>query len=197
MKKIVAALLAACLALSPGAGHMTPVYGAAGTSQTQQTQNGVLEIGVASFGMYPYEGSVTVGVSGPGGYSQQKELLFTQSASGQAEFDVPAGTYTVTVKAKKFADYVQTIEVKEGWTHRIHVSPVQTGTGTSAKTGWLRAGDIDGDGDIDKADQDALLEAIRSNRTDSVYDLNSDGKTDLADLDALVQSMDDAQESTI
>lgn len=200
MKKMVAALLAASLALSPCAVHTVPVFGASGAgiaAQAQQTEGSVLDIRVASSPMYPYEGKVTAKVSNGSGISKEQELYFAADGMAQASFDVPAGAYTVVIKAKKFADYIQTVEAKSGWTHKILVNPVRTENGNNAQAGWLRAGDIDGDGDIDKDDSKALTDAIHANRTDSMYDLNGDGKVDLADLHTLVQGIDAAQESAV
>ena len=120
-RRLVAALLAACLAFSPGAGFLTPVYAAEEKSPQAQTASGsVLEVKVVDACLFPFEGRVTVEVKGPDGKSQKQELDGTNN-SALARFSVAQGDYTVTVSAKKYAAYTQTVQIQEGWTHRIMV----------------------------------------------------------------------------
>lgn len=52
--------------------------------------------------------------------------------------------------------------------------------------GALRIGDVNGDGEIDDADKDQLIDMIDSSKPEEegakAEDLNLDGKVDLADL---------------
>ena len=65
-KRLAAALLSACLALGPCAGYAAPVYGAQQNAvQTkEQGAEGVLEVEAVSAQLFPYEGEVTVEVTG-------------------------------------------------------------------------------------------------------------------------------------
>ncbi len=196
-RRLVAALLAACLAFSPGAGFLTPVYAAEEKSPQAQTASGsVLEVKVADACLFPFEGRVTVEVKGPDGKSQKQELDGTNN-SALARFSVAQGDYVVTVSAKKYAAYTQTVQIQEGWTHRIMVCSLEMETETGAKLGWIRLGDVNGDQLVDATDSKELLSAIRSGASDAKYDLNQDGKVDIADLNLLTKSLDRAQESSV
>ena len=196
MKKAVAVLLAAALAFQPLAGTVAPVYGA--QVQAAAAGGGRLEAEISSALLFPYTGRVTVAVSNGKGVQQQKELEIKNGSPAIAEFSgLPAGTYTVTVRSEKFAQYVQTVEVENNWTHRIKVCSAQTVLEGSPVPGWIRPGDVDGDGDIDKDDSDALLAAIQQNQENAACDLNNDGSVDIADLNILVQSLNEKQESSV
>lgn len=198
VKRITAALLAACLAFYPCVGFAKPVNGAIASADLKGTLEGTLEVEVSSSLLVPYEGKVTVSVTGADGASKEEGMeLAKEATSAKAAFQVPEGDYTVTVQAEKFAKYTQKVKAEAGWTHKISVCSYYMETGASAGPGWLRPGDIDGDGDIDEADSKALLEAIRAGKKEPAYDLNYDGKADLADLDLLVNSMGEDRQSSV
>ncbi len=198
-KRLAAALLSACLALGPCAGYAAPVYGAQQNAvQTkEQGSEGILEVEAVSAQLFPYEGEVTVEVSGENGVQKSQKLTMTKGASETTVLQVPQGAYTVSIRAEKFAAYTQSVQVEAGWTHKIKVCSARIQNGDSAAPGWLRPGDVDGDGDIDKEDSKLMTAAMREKQDDAAYDVNGDGKVDLADLDALVQSMDKKQESSV
>lgn len=196
MKKAVAVLLAACLALQPVTGIVQPVYGAAENAVQIQGES-ILEAEIISTLSFPYTGNVTVSIRNGKGLEQKQVLTLEKGESKLAEFPVPAGQYTLTVQTDKFAEYVQTVDVEKGWTHRVSICSSQTQSQGSAKQGWIRPGDVNGDGDIDKADSEALAAVVRENQKNAAMDLNNDGRTDLADLNFLVQSMGEQQESSI
>lgn len=166
------------------------------TDEDTKTES-ALEIEVHSSLLFPYEDKVSIEISNGSNMTQTKELDFTESSSSLARFDVPEGEYTVTVLADKFARYQQTVTAGAGWVHKILVCPTKMETGSNAKPGWIRPGDVNGDNMIDEKDTKALLSAIRKNPEDSSVDLNKDGKADLADLQNLVQSIDETQESQV
>ncbi len=196
VKRVVAALLAGCLAFCPGADFLMPVYGAAEAAQTQAPKS-VLEVEVVSAQTFPFEGKVSVEVSGKSSGNQKLELDLKDKISSTARFQVAEGEYTVAVSAEKFAAYQQTVDVQAGWTHKIMVCSDDIEAGNSAGPGWIRIGDLNGDGRVDQTDSQMLVSALHSGRTDAVYDLNHDGKVDLADLKHLVNSLNGMQESSV
>lgn len=198
MKKAAAMLLSACLALQPCAGAVPYVYGAAKDAVQTVTQDSVLEVEAVSTLLFPYTGQVTVQIRNGKGLEEKKELTLDEGGSALARFEkLPSGKYTVTVRSEKFAAYTQTIEAEKGWTHRIQICSSKIEAQGGAQPGWIRPGDVNGDGEIDKKDSDVLLEAVRKNKTDQIYDLNGDGSINIADLNALMQSMGEKQISSV
>lgn len=196
-KRFAAVLLSACLALGPCTGYLPPAYGAQQDAVQTDVGQSRLEVEVVSAQILPYEGDVTVEIRDAGGRSETKTLTVAKNASAVAGFAVAQGDYTVSIRAKKYASYTQQVHAEAGWTHKIRVCSAQIENGGSAVPGWQRAGDVDGDGDVDEDDSKALQDAIRAGKNDAACDLNGDGKTDLADLNFLVQSKDELQESSV
>lgn len=201
VKKLAASLLAACLALSPCAVPGIQVFGAAKThaaaAQTKTVQaESALEVRVVSSSFFPYDGGVTVKVQGAG-QSLDETLTLADAAQSAARFPLTAGKYTVTIASKKFADYTQEVQVQSGWTHKITVCPTKIKAAGGGTCGWIRPGDVNGDGTIDQEDKEALLKAVHSGLTDETYDLNSDGSVDIADMKFLAESLDERQNSSV
>lgn len=156
------------------------------SKESEQKDGGALEIEVRSSSLFPYKGKVSVGISNGNNYNSTKELDFsntealnTGNTMRTAHFDVPEGSYFITISADKFATYEQKdIEVKAGSIHKIVVSSSKITTETKeVNTGWLRIGDINGDQKINKEDTETLLSHIRKDEnTASNSDLNNDGK---------------------
>ncbi|MCI8513247.1 MAG: hypothetical protein HFI93_01240 [Lachnospiraceae bacterium] len=103
------------------------------------------------------------------------------------------GVYGLKVSGAGFADYRQDITVAKT------ACRIQLTTGFLAgypyvagglQPGVLLIGDVDGDGDVDAADKDALVDAIDTGVIPAGYtaDLNGDGAADLADLEYLAKS---------
>ncbi len=115
------------------------------------------------------------------------------------KFAVAPGKYTVTLTAKQFAAYTQEVEVGLHETSKIEVSTskLPSAEGVSAKSGWMRLGDVTGDGEITQDDVDALLSALRLDTANTECDLNANGVVDLADLQLAVLSKDDSQVATV
>lgn len=209
MKKWMALLLAGCLTMQTwtaveayGAEAMAADVSArvqTDASDTAEEGDGVLEVQVQDLASFPLDGEVTVLVSGSAGEqaTQEEKLDFGEGGSDvqTARFTLLAGNYTVQVKAKKFADYTQSIQLEPDWTNRILVCAAKSESGGAA--GWLRPGDVTGDGRLDQADTDKLVEDIRKNSASGESDINSDGKTDLVDLQQAVLGIDESQESEI
>ena len=53
---------------------------------------------------------------------------------------------------------------------------------SGSKYGIMAVGDVTQDGKIDKADSEAMMDAIESGENDTHYDLNGDDRVDAADL---------------
>ncbi len=207
MKRLLATLLTGCLAFQMWMGAAMPVYGAALPEKVDvpeiladaaEQEEGVLKVEVRSSELFPFTGKVTVQVSQAGGaVEKEEEMDFAASGlqSTVSSFSLPAGDYTVTVKTLKFADYTQDVHVEAGWSNKILIYPAKMETGTQAVAGWLRPGDVTGDGQINEEDTNTLLAAIR--QKDSNADVNGDGVTDLLDIQYAVQSLDEKQESSV
>lgn len=198
IRKMMAMLLIGCLTFQAGPAAV-PVYGAnpvAAAASTEGTQ-GYLEVEVRSSQLFPYQGQVSVQISG-GERLETQILVFGSSDSAKtARFPVAGGEYTVTVQSDRFADYTQTVRAEEGWITKISVCPEKGEQGSDAAPGWFRIGDVNGDWQVDQRDIAALLTAIRQNTQDARADLNGDGVVDMMDLQYAVQSLDENQESGI
>lgn len=86
--------------------------------------------------------------------ARESRVSFSQLAEGE---------YTLTVKARGFATYSQTISV-ENRAYAVHLMTGFLGGVNYARgamhPGVLLAGDVNGDGKMDAADRDALVDAI-------------------------------------
>ncbi len=163
-----------------------------------------LEVKVISGLPFHYDNNngvnATVTISGGSISSQSQTLTIsgTDASSAVAHFDVPAGTYSVTIQADKFADYIQdNITVKEHGISKIQVCSAKMETGANAHPGWILLGDVTKDGLISDDDTQKMLDVIHSGSNDANADLNDDGIVDITDLQYLVQSLNENQESTI
>lgn len=94
--------------------------------------------------------------------------------------ELEKGSYIVSVSAPGYITYQQEVEV-ENLAYRIQL---YTGKANfeGNQPGLLKKGDINGDGKLDEADADAIIDGIDSAKYESLYDLNGDGKVDLLDL---------------
>ncbi len=88
--------------------------------------------------------------------------------------DLPQGTYTLTFNGRGYTTYTEDITLQDYSCHLI------VGTGDATFT----LGDVDGDGKVDAKDQEAISEALGSQKREDVtrYDLNGDGIVDIIDL---------------
>lgn len=115
--------------------------------------------------------------------SKEEELV--PSRTSVLFSDLEAGNYDLTVSAKGYAAYTQTLEV-DGRFSRIQLYTGQARVGTDrAHPGLLVKGDVNGDGKADEKDVDALVDAIESGQYADHLDLYGDGKVDLLDLNYL------------
>lgn len=154
-----------------------------------------LEVEVHKSQHFPFQGTVKVQVTG-GQEAAPKELDFSDGDSKTARFILSPGAYSLAIQAKGFADYTQTVTVEEDSVSKVRIGAEQTVMGQYTY-GWLRPGDVTGDGKISQEDTKAILDAIRKNINDAAYDLNQDGITDIADLQLVAQSLDENQEATL
>lgn len=154
-----------------------------------------------------------------GNTKNEEIVLGGDSARSKTGFSgLPSDTYTLSVKGAGFADYTQTIAVKD----KGYLVSLTTGflAGYSyveggAHPGVLLIGDVNGDGSVNEADKTALVDTIDRDESADTYkntdeteatggsqiaedsvsasgnlitDLNGDGATDLVDLEYLAKS---------
>ena len=139
MKRMVAMLLAGCLAFQTWIGNAKPVFGAqtasgsvdfgeaqaASESVDSGKAQSVLEVGVRSSAQFPFQGDVTVQIGRGSEVVESKDLKFegSKASFAAARFEVSEGDYTVTVKSVQFADYTQDVKAQNGWKTKILISP--------------------------------------------------------------------------
>lgn len=107
---------------------------------------------------------------------------------------LPAGLYTLTVSGGGFATYTQQIEVGDLVSAvQLCAGPLQTEAFAADKPhpGVLRIGDVDGNGKVEQADVDLLVDHMDG---DGTGNLDGSGIVDLVDLQMLAASLDDAGE---
>ena len=205
MKKLMAALLTGSLVFQAWIGVATPVYGADASAKAAvvgsrpnagdalaDEQNGIgiqaeegstIEVEVRSLEAFPVTGAAEVRLCDSSRAVVKSETLdfgsSSDAVSKTAKFAVSQGDYTVEIAAPKYALYTQDVHVDASWSNRILVCSALTETGSEAIAGWLRPGDVNGDGNISEADTELLLEAVRQGTPDAGMDLNGDGRVDM------------------
>ncbi len=98
--------------------------------------------------------------------------------------------YTVTVTAPGFATYTQKITIENSLEYKIQLmtGPVE-GYGENGRPGVLRIGDVNGDGLIDDADKNSLVDVLEGAAGAGLQtDLNGDGQTNIVDLEYFAKS---------
>ncbi len=158
-------------------------------------ESGGIEVIVGNGLLLAEKTELTVSVEG--GKSSSKKVILEPAAEGGTEPDretvlfesLPAGTYTLRITAKGFGDFVQQISVD----NEIRTAVVYTGfvelegcayEKDAVHPGVMLRGDASGDGRIDDADRDALIDAISS------------GKMNLVDLQCYANSREEIREKT-
>ncbi len=126
------------------------------------------------------------------GTGQKSRVSFSQLAEGQ---------YTLRVTARGFATYTQTISVKD----KAYAVNLMTGflggvnyAQGAMHPGVLLLGDVNGDGRMDEADRDALVDAIDRGDIGTsglAADLNGDGVVDLVDLEYFAKGYNDSRDT--
>ena len=213
MKRVLAFLLAAVLALGLG----ETAY-AAGTDvpgvikeETQpgkgvgrSTQTGQVEVSIGAALVLESPVTFTVTLANAQNQSQTEEITLGGSGAGEsrASFShLAQGQYTLTVTAKGFAAYSQTISV-ENKAYAIHLlTGFLDGVNYAAGTmhpGVLVVGDVNGDGRADSADRTALVDAIDKGVSQAgsglQADLNGDGIVNLVDLEYFAKGYNETKD---
>lgn len=187
LKRVSAAVLTAAMALQPVCA--APVWAAGGDSTSGKNK---LEVDVRldlPTPNVPFTFKLSKG--GASVWTEQEN----SGAAGnivEAEFAglAPATDYVLEVSAPGYAAYRQTVSITGGFTSQIYLhnnttmnSMFQSG---DTKYGIMAVGDMDGNGVIDDADTDAMMNAIiqadKSGTVNNAYDLNGDQRVDAADL---------------
>lgn len=103
----------------------------------------------------------------------------------QFEKEVPAGTYTLTIKSENYATYTKQIKIDSSYAttlsldnNRMNYNP----SITENQKGIMAFGDINNDGNIDDKDSDLLINEIESGNNNAKYDFNNDGSVNVTDL---------------
>ncbi len=112
--------------------------------------------------------------------------------------ELPDGEYRLTVSARGYATYSQTVKV-EGGAYKVNLltgfqegMPYEAG---KAHPGVLAIGDVaGGDGVINEADKTAMVDAVDQGAGSDLTDLNGDGIVDLADLEYFARTYNDPRD---
>lgn len=95
-------------------------------------------------------------------------------------YDLPQGRYELTVSARGYERFTQTVTVKDSMAKVTLLDQYQQGSEEERHPGIIRLGDLNGDGTINREDRELILQALPDG--DEEGDLNGDGTTDLLDL---------------
>lgn len=137
------------------------------------------------------KGEIVLGADdAQGDAPRESRVSFSHLAQGQ---------YTLAVTAKGFAAYTQNISV-ENRAYAVHLMTGFLGGVNYARgamhPGVLLAGDVNGDGRVDAADRDALVDAVhRGDASGLAADLNGDGAVDLVDLEYFAKGYGDTRDT--
>lgn len=144
----------------------------------------------------------TVKLTNNDGYSQAGTVTMSYSGESEICFDSLAdGEYNLTVNSPGFADYSQNISVSQ----KMYSIKLTAGfcegytyAEGSLHPGVILIGDVDGNGKIDDADKNILIDAIDGQAVSEAFvtDLNRDGVTDMVDLMFFSKSYEEYRDTT-
>lgn len=217
MKKRIYRFLAAALAVVLLAESGAPVAQAreaqgiqmvyeeetAADAGAQATVPGAIEL-VITAGI-PVQADQRFAVSLTGPDSRSEELVLTSSeenAADQARLyldGLAAGSYHLSVSADGYVAYAQDIQVEQ-YAYKVQLyAGLAEGFGEAAHPGLLIAGDFNGDGRLNEADRDILVDAMSEEQYIEVCDINRDGLVDMVDLQYFTKYFGEAaaMESTL
>ncbi len=195
MKRTLAFLLTAVLMLSTGLTAFASENTNTVQAVSQQTGQVDVVIGSALVLMNPV--AFAVELKDAQGKSRTGEIVIGGDRIQESRVSfahLEEGNYSLTVSAKGFALYSQTITVAD----KAYAVNLMTGfvdridyTSGTNHPGVLLIGDVNGDGRIDDEDRTALVNAIDSKAAGGqgglATDLNGDGRVDLVDLEYLAK----------
>lgn len=167
-KRIHTVLLSTILA-----GQAIPVFAANG-------QTGGLDIDL-HLNLPAKEKGFTVTLTKDGNAVKEQSVKANQDGT-QLLYSVDAlapGSYQLEIKGEGYLTYQQAIEITAGFTTKLELYNQKQ---ADAQMGVMAVGDVNGDGRIDKADSEEMVQAIDAGSTNLKYDLNGDRKVDVADL---------------
>ncbi len=157
--------------------------------QPKKERKGSLSVSIVSAIEIEKDTEFAVSLTGPETKSQSVTLEASKTGDvklTRALFEeLPEGKYTITVSGAGFAAYTQELSV-ENMDHKIQLytdklAGYDYGT-DGVHPGVLLIGDVTGDGVLNKADQDALIDQLEAGTYLASCDLNKDGSVDLVDL---------------
>lgn len=114
-----------------------------------------------------------------------KEVTVDRFSQNSVIFDdLEAGTYQLKITSPGYADYAQSVEVKN-YRYRVQVTPDIADADKeldNAHSGAMIYGDFNSDGKISKEDAVKVVDELEKEEKNLLYDSNRDGKVDLLDL---------------
>ncbi len=97
--------------------------------------------------------------------------------------NITEGKYTLEIEKQGYVPYVRNdIEIKADTISKISLTNGYSELLKDMQVGLMAVGDINGDGKVDIADEDEIIEAIDNYSNNDKYDLNGDEKIDIIDL---------------
>ena len=101
------------------------------------------------------------------------------------EKEVPAGTYTLTIKSENYATYTKQIKIDSSYATTLSLDNNRMNYNSSSsenQKGIMAFGDINSDGNVDDKDSDLLINEIESGNNNTKYDFNNDRAVNVTDL---------------
>ena len=141
------------------------------------------------------DAELTVTLAGEGEEYSQALTLSAADAEASVRFsELPNGSYTLKVSGGGFARYTQTLKVKDLlYEVQLCAGPLRTGAYAEGRPhpGVLLIGDADGNGLLEQADADEVIDVIEGVHQNDGADLDGSGTVDLVDLQMLADSLTD------
>ncbi len=209
MKKRIALFLAAALALTSTAGCSVQRSGVGdkvdilidGNADTSSGEIGRVVLSVDGNPFLEKNVDFKASISNGKGFESSKTVSASGASREKISFDRLAdGDYTLSVTADGFADYKQTVSVlKNCCTVKLAIgfNEGYTYEKGGLHPGVLLNGDTDGNGTVDAADKDILIDCIDGKEASEKYfaDINGDGSVDIIDLALFAKSFGDARDT--
>lgn len=178
---------AAPAAYAEEAGSILPVYEEDRTAGNRtETISASVELVITAGIPVQANQRFAVSLTGPENRSAEAVLASTdENAADQTRVcfeDLTAGSYHLSVASDGYMTFGQDIEIGQ-YDCKIQLyAGLAEGFGAAAHPGLLVAGDFNGDGRLNEADRDMLVDAMSQEQYVEVCDINRDGQVDMVDL---------------